>query len=294
MSHLSSAGMATEREIDEILTQVVDRVSKIPGIEAIVLGGSRARGTADERSDIDLGIYYDGEHPFSISALGAAAKELDDRHADGLVTSFGDWGPAVNGGGWLEIGGNHVDFLYREIGAVRDAIEDCAAGRIRSIYQLGHPLGFHIQIYAGEVHVCRPLYDPAGTVARLKSRVSTYPETLRTAAVTKHLFDAEFEISIAAKPAERADLIYVAGCLFRAAGFMTLVLYALNRRFFLNEKGAWAESRGFAIKPPRFHDTVARVLGSVGTAPAELAASVASFQSLAAELRRLAAGQGVL
>ena len=112
--------------------------------------------------------------------------------------------------------------------------------------------------------------------------------------MTKHLFDAEFEISIAAKPAERGDVMYVAGCLFRAAGFMTLVLYALNRRFYLNEKGAFAESRGFSIKPPRFHDTVASVLGNVGTTPAEMSASVVSFQSLAAELRQLATSEGTL
>jgi predicted nucleotidyltransferase len=286
--------MATGHEIDQILNQVVARVSQVEGVQAIVLGGSRARGTADERSDIDLGIYYDGKRPFSTAALGAAAKELDDRHADGLVTSFGDWGLGVNGGGWLEIRGHHVDFLYREIGAVRDAIEDCVAGRLRSIYQIGHPLGFHIQIYAGEVHVCRPLYDSAGTVARLKSLVSEYPDKMRTAAVTKHLFDADFEIMIAAKPAVRGDVMYVAGCLFRAAGFMTLVLYALNRKLFLNEKGAMAESRGFAIKPARFHDTVTGVLGRIGTAPTELAASVVSFQSLAAELRQLATSEGVL
>jgi predicted nucleotidyltransferase len=286
--------MPSEGEIELILSDVVARVSKIEGVEAIVLGGSRARGTADERSDIDLGIYYDGKHPFEIAALGAAAKELDDRHGDNLVTSFGDWGPAVNGGGWLEIRENHVDFLYREIGAVRDAIEDCMAGRPRSIYQLGHPLGFHIQIYAGEIHVCRPLFDPTGTVARFKLLVSEYPEKFRTAAARKHLFDAEFEIMIAAKPAERIDVMYVAGCLFRAAGFMTLVLYALNRRFYLNEKGAFAESRGFAIKPARFHDTVASVLGNVGTSRVELAASVDSFQSLAAEMRQLATAEGVV
>ena len=283
--------MAEQREIEEILEQVVARVAKIDGIDAIVLGGSRARGTADERSDIDLGIYYDGTHPFSTAALGAAAKELDDRHSDNLVTQFGEWGPGVNGGGWLEIRGHHVDFLYREIGAVREAIEDCIAGRPRSVYQLGHPLGFHIQIYAGEIHVCRPLYAATSALAQLKSLVHEYPEKLRTAATTRHLFDAEFEISIAAKPAQRADVMYVAGCVFRAAGFMTLVLYALNRKFFLNEKGAMAESRGFAIKPARFHDTVANVLGDLGTTPAELSASVASFQSLAAELRQLAASQ---
>jgi predicted nucleotidyltransferase len=283
--------MPTEHEVELILTQVVARVSKIEGIQAIVLGGSRARGTADEHSDIDLGIYYDGKRPFAIPALEAAAKKLDDRHSDGLVTSFGEWGPAVNGGGWLEMRGNHVDFLYREIGAVRDAIEDCIAGRVRSIYQLGHPLGFHVQIYAGEVHVCRPLYDPANAIAQLKSLVHEYPEKFRTVAVTKHLFDAEFEISIAAKPAERADVMYVAGCLFRAAGFMTIVLYALNRKFFMNEKGAFAESRRFAIKPARFHDTVASVLGRVGTTPADLSKSVVEFQSLAAELRQLTASE---
>src|SRR5208337_801035 len=286
--------MADRSEIEEIIGQVAGRVAKIGGVAAIVLGGSRARGTADERSDIDLGIYYDGANPFSTASLGAAARELDDRHADGLVTSFGQWGAAVNGGGWLEIRGHRVDFLYREIGAVREAIEDCIAGRPRSVYQLGHPLGFHMQIYAGEVHVCRPLFTASGTIAELKSMVREYPEKFRTSAATKHLFDAEFEISICAKPVERVDVMYVAGCLFRAAGFMTFVLYALNRRFFLNEKGASAESRQFAIKPPRFHATVASVLGNVGTTAAELAASVASFQRLAAELRQLAANEGAL
>jgi predicted nucleotidyltransferase len=282
--------MAETREIDDVISQVVERVAKVDGVTAIVLGGSRARGTADERSDIDLGIYYDGTNPFSTEALGAAARELDDRHADGLVTSFGEWGPGVNGGGWLEIRGHHVDFLYREIGAVREAIKECVAGRVRSIYQLGHPLGFQMQIYADEVHACLPLY--AGkALAELKSLVREYPDKFRTAAVIKHLFDAEFEISIAAKPAERADVMYVAGCLFRAAGFMTLVLYALNRRFFLNEKGALAESRGFVLKPSRFHQTVARVLASVGTTKAQMAASVVSFQSLTAELRQLAASE---
>src|SRR5271167_1758888 len=167
--------MPTDHEVEQILIQVVARVSKIDGVQAIVLGGSRARRTADERSDIDLGIYYDAERPFSTMALGAAAQELDDSHGDGLVTPFGAWGPAVNGGGWLEIRGHHVDFLYREIGAVLEAVEDFVAGRPRSVYQLGHPLGFHMQIYAGEVHVCRPLFTASGTIAELKSMVREYP-----------------------------------------------------------------------------------------------------------------------
>ena len=194
----------------------------------------------------------------------------------------------------MRFGGITWIFCTVRLARCGEAIEDFVAGRPRSVYQLGHPLGFHMQIYAGEVHVCRPLFTSSGTIAELKSMVREYPEKFRTAAVTKHLFDAEFEISICAKPVERADVMYVAGCLFRAAGFMTFVLYALNRRFFLNEKGASAESRQFTIKPARFHDTVASVLGNVGTTAKELAASVAGFQRLAAELRQLAANEGAL
>jgi hypothetical protein len=62
----------------------------------------------------------------------------------------------------------------------------------------------------------------------------------------------------------------------------------LNRKFFLNEKGAFAESRRFAIKPARFHDSVAKILGNVGHTPAELSASVEGFQNIAQEMRALA------
>ncbi len=252
-----------------------------------MLGGSQARGTADAKSDIDIGLYYEPDQPFSIDQLGGAAEELDDRHAPGLVTHFGDWGPGVNGGGWLAIGGRHVDFLYRDLGAVRTAVDDCLAGRVKALYQLGHPMGFQNQIYLGELNSCRPLFDPLGAIAALKSRVGKYPNALRATLIRKHLFDAIFEAELGRKPAERGDVMLVAGCLFRAAGFLTLVLYAMNRRYWVNEKGALAESRGFRLRPPRFHATVARVLANPGRQPAEMRASIESMLELARTVARM-------
>jgi len=273
---------------EALLDRVAARVERVGGISAIVLGGSRARATADPNSDIDIGLYYESEQPFSIDELSRAAEELDDRHQPGLVTGFGQWGPGVNGGGWLVIDGRHVDFLYRDIGAVRRAIDECRAGRPRTMYQIGHPLGFHNQIYAGEVNCCRPLYDPHSAIAELKSLVFDYPDALREALIEKHLFDAGFELAIADKPAARGDVMYVAGCLFRAAGFMLLVLYALNRRWFINEKGALAESRTFVLAPDRFHATLERVLGNPGITAAQLAYGLAQFQDLLGDLSVLA------
>ena len=188
-------------KILELCERVAARLRKVGGIEAVALGGSWSRGAARADSDIDLGLAYDGEHPFSIAELAEAARELDDRHRDGLVTPIGAWGPRCNGGGWLLIEGNHVDFLYRDLKRVREVVERCVAGQPDAVYQLGHPMGFQTQIYVGETHFCRPIFDREGKLARLKAMVAEYPEPMRAALVRKHLFDSAFHLEIADKPA---------------------------------------------------------------------------------------------
>jgi predicted nucleotidyltransferase len=91
--------------LDEICARIVERLQRVEGIEAIALGGSQARDAARPDSDVDIGLYYDPEAPFSVEELDAAARDLDDRHIPKLVTRFGDWGAGVNGGGWLVIDG---------------------------------------------------------------------------------------------------------------------------------------------------------------------------------------------
>ena len=52
--------------VENILNQITRELEGIPGIIGIVLGGSRARGTNHEKSDIDIGIYYDDTERFDI------------------------------------------------------------------------------------------------------------------------------------------------------------------------------------------------------------------------------------
>jgi Nucleotidyltransferase domain len=271
--------------VSELCEMVVARLAAIKGITAVALGGSRARGTAREDSDIDLGLYYDRSAPFPFEQLDAAVRELDDRRAAGLVTPPGAWGPGVNGGGWLLIEGHHVDLLYRDLPHVREIVGQCIRGQIDAVYQLGHPIGFQNQIYVGEIHFCRPFFDRTGELSALKKLVVQYPPAMRRALIDKHLFDAQFEIEIASGPARRGDIAYVSQCLARATGFIVLVLYALNQRFFLNEKSAFAESERFVLQPDNLHRGVERVLGSIGTSPEALTRSVAAMRAIAIQLR---------
>jgi len=42
---------------DPILSRIVGALAEVPGVAAIALGGSRARGTAHETSDYDIGLW---------------------------------------------------------------------------------------------------------------------------------------------------------------------------------------------------------------------------------------------
>src|SRR5215470_16000132 len=88
----------TSANDETLLRALVKALSAVPGIETIVLGGSRARGTATEASDYDIGLYYRAHRPIDVAALAAVVRELDDRGAAASVTEPGGWGPWIDGG----------------------------------------------------------------------------------------------------------------------------------------------------------------------------------------------------
>ena len=168
-------GILSEAEImalsdDPLLAEITPILAGVPGVGAVALGGSRARGTHTETSDYDLGLYFRSGRPLDTEALLRAVRPLVDDPATAAVTSIGAWGPWIVGGGWLRIAGKKVDLLYREIEAVDGVITESSAGRISMHYQPGHPHGFCSAHWMGEVALCRPLHDPDGAIAALKAR----------------------------------------------------------------------------------------------------------------------------
>jgi hypothetical protein len=279
--------------LPDTLRPLIEHLKMVPGVQAIVLGGSRARGGGDPSSDTDLGIYYDPESPLEVAALNQVAARHDDRKESGLVTSIGGWGPWINGGGWLRVAGSPVDFLYRDMAKVESVIDNCIAGHIEVAYQPGHPLGFLSSIYAAEIAVCQMLWDPSGWVASRKSRLTDYPVALRRELVRRFGFEAGFCLLIAEKPVRRADVNYVAGCVFRALSSLLVVLFALNREPWLNEKGALTLAGRFRILPPRFCERVETIWGSVVKDSDSLRAASTMIGELTREVQILAEKEGL-
>jgi predicted nucleotidyltransferase len=162
---------ATQRELVSSLSA---RLASLPGVAAVVLGGSHARGRAKPDSDIDLGLLYSEADPFAIHSVRELAAAANDT-AGPVVTGFYEWGPWVNGGAWLTIGGQRVDFIYRSLEHVGRVVDDAEAGRYTLDYLQQPPFGFFSPTYLGEIAVCIPLFDPAARLDGLKRRVSVYP-----------------------------------------------------------------------------------------------------------------------
>jgi hypothetical protein len=86
-----------------LLARVSEALRPVRGMVALVLGGSRGRGTAGPASDYDIGLYYEPGTPLDVEELQRAMAPLVDAPSS-AVTRIGEWGPWINCGGWLTIG----------------------------------------------------------------------------------------------------------------------------------------------------------------------------------------------
>lgn len=272
-------------ETSTLVTDIVEKLKTINGIEAIVLGGSRSRGTHTATSDIDLGIYYSPSAPIDLVALSKLATEIDDEHRTDLITEVGGWGPWINGGGWLTVQQTPVDFLYRDLDKVSRLIQDCCEGRIEIAYQSGHPHAFTSAIYLAEVALCQPLWDPHGVVATLKSRVQPYPLELKRAIVRSFWWETDFSLRVAHKGVSRGDVSYAAGCCFRCVACLMQVLFAINEQYLMNEKGAVALADGFKLAPANLKARVASAFEQLNESPHGIETAIHLLQEILDECK---------
>lgn len=260
-----------------LLEDLVGQLSRVAGVSAIVLGGSYASGTHHEKSDMDIGLYYDPANPFSIDEIRQIAEKAS---ADGTatVTDFYGWGAWVNGGAWIHTEQGKVDFLYRNLEQVRRTITEANQGISHHDYDQQPAYGFYSVIYLAETQICIPLYDPKSLIAELKRAVDIYPPKLKQKVIEDSLWSAEFTIIHARGFAEKGDIYNTVGCLTRAASNITQALFALNERYFMRDKKVMETVASFPKLPPEYIQQVNRILSHPGNTEAELAKSVQDLE----------------
>jgi predicted nucleotidyltransferase len=274
-------------EVQSIIDNIVEKVAQVSGVAAVVLGGSRAKETHTSKSDIDIGIYYESEKTFDLDSLQKVATDLDDSHREQLITKIGEWGPWINGGGWLTVSGYPVDFLFRDINKVSNVVDQCLTGKITIDYYPGHPHGFINAIYMAEVALCKTQSDPKGILTTLKTKTSPYPPRLKNAIIEKFLWEASFSLVFAGKSVIRKDASHAAGCCFRSISCLNQALFAFNEAYWMNETGAVDIANKFSVAPANYKDRINEVFSFISSETEHLERAINLLQEIVQETEDL-------
>lgn len=170
---------------------IIELLAEQPNVSAVVLGGSRAIGTASIDSDWDLGVYYRG------------AIDLAPLANYGTVFPPGSWGRLMNGGAWLRMNELKIDVLLRDLDVVDHWTKRSEAGDFERDALLGYLAGAPTYLLMAELASCRAI---VGSV-----KPHAYPLALAEAAPHVWRFCRDFSLDYAQKLASRGDVIGASG-----------------------------------------------------------------------------------
>lgn len=199
------------------IEELVNALAAMPGVVAVVLGGSRGAGAADATSDWDLGVYYRG------------ALESGALAARGTVHPPGAWGRIMNGGAWLTVGGAKVDVLLRDLDVVERWSARAADGEFEIDGLLGYLAGIPTYSLLAERASAQLLRGELPGAGAFPVRLSeTAPERWR--------FARRFSLDHARMRAARGDRVGTSGQAARAVIEHAHALLCERRTWVLNEK----------------------------------------------------------
>ena len=241
---------------DPFLQKLTDALASLPFVEAVALGGSRARGTHRPDSDWDLGIYYRaGFDPEDLRRLGWP----------GTVSELGGWGGGVfNGGGWLTVDEQRVDVHYRDLDVVAAEIARAERGEFSIEPLMFHLAGIPTYLIVGELAGNRVLHGSLPS--------PEYPDALRRSAPRVWSDRAALHLSYAESGAARH------GRLTQCAGLMAVAAAEYGHAI-LAGRGEWTTNEKDLLDRAGLRGAD-RILASLSGEPMNLTAAVDELREL--------------
>jgi predicted nucleotidyltransferase len=226
----------------DVVEHLAPLLAAIPGVVAVALGGSRARGEAGPESDWDFGLYYrDTIDTDAIRALGFA----------GEVFEPWQWGKIPNGGAWLEIDGEKVDLVYRDLGYVERWTREANQGRFETFREVGHVAGVPTYTLTGELALNKVL---VGALPR-----PDFPAALREQAPPKWRNLARGALRFAEHHRRNADVVPEQANLAVAVLQLAHAVCAEQGVWVLNEKRLVERAQLTHLSSLRFDDIAAAI-----------------------------------
>ncbi|HAM62149.1 MAG: hypothetical protein A2Y20_02280 [Firmicutes bacterium GWF2_51_9] len=242
------------------LESITEELSKIRGVRLIMLGGSRATGKMDNKSDIDLYVYTDEPIPLSLR------EEILAKHFDYLELANSFWEEEDDG---ILTDGIELEIIYRKTSFIDEVYE---AAYVHPRANFGYSTCMIHNLQTSLI-----LFDDATSIQELRGKYKGYPEELREAILKKNgllisnrMPSLSFQLT---KAIRRKDLISIQ---HRTTEYLAMyfdVLFAANRRFHPGEKRLLEAMDTFESMPTNAKQDIGRLL-KVNTMPVDEAVSL--------------------
>ena len=244
--------MPAPLHLRDLHQRLADAVVTMPGVVAVGLGGSRASGLADEASDTDLYAFFRHPLPTAVdrhTALTAVFSAGDVRED----TTFGLEDHVVLADHLIEVVYLDLDDLTHQVDhAYADGLAD-----------EGYATAFLHTVTSSIV-----LADPAGDLATLRERLTTYPEATRRRMIATLPPLLDIYLAQLDTAAARQDLTSVQQRRTHVQTVYFSLLFAVNRRYHPGEKRLLDHGESCPVRPADHRRRWTRVCRLAADSPA--------------------------
>ncbi|MCH4886713.1 DUF4037 domain-containing protein [Acidaminobacter sp. JC074] len=232
--------------------KLVERMKEHPKVVGIMLGGSRANGSHDDKSDYDVYVYVEDEIP-----------EEERRH---MIAPFVGYMEYSNRFWELEddgilLNGVDIEFIYRAIDDIDSSLQDIV---------LNHNAwsGYTTCFWDNLVH-SKILYDKDSRLQDLVEKYSlSYPQALKMNIVVKNcLLLSDYMPSFyyqLEKAVNRNDMVSINHRLTELLASYFDVIFALNETLHPGEKRLIEKTKNLEILPSDYLDLLEKALNLNG------------------------------
>lgn len=211
------------------------------GRVAVALGGSRAKGLADSKSDYDFRVYADRFRGPELTQTTAWVE------FEAIWRAWESRGLRIDGA-WCR----GIADIDRDLVAWRDGIAE-PPDYDWTIW------GYHLPTDIAHQQI---IADPDGVLAGWKASLAVYPEPLRRAVVAKHLSILRYwrnDYHYLSK-VDRGDAMFLAGLTAKLLHSVAQVLFALNRTYFVGDGWNLRTAAAFTVLPANLAPRVEAIL----------------------------------
>jgi predicted nucleotidyltransferase len=230
--------MTKRRELPDNAAQAVQEMvpllkQLVRGRYAISLGGSFGKGRFDERSDLDVRLFFD-EYAKPWHELAGLRGELE-----AIIAAWAERGLFIDG------------YWPRRIADIEAELALWISGDVTPTDFVWTLWGYQMPTDLTNQWI---IEDPFGIIAGWQERLRAYPPALKRAILDKNLASARYwrsDYHYESK-AVRGDPVFCVGVASRVVHNLIQILFAVNEVYYVGDGWNLDYVRGFEIAPPDF------------------------------------------